>query len=53
MQGIAKRKHSGRGTTDLANALTATDKQVPNDLAAENKSFPAVRKSEGLRLTKV
>lgn len=48
LQVIAKEKDTGRGTTGSANLLTAPDKQLPEGLAAENESFPAVRKLEGL-----
>lgn len=48
LQVIAKEKDKGRSTTASANLLTGTDKQLPKDLAAENESFPAVRKLGGL-----
>ena len=48
LQVIAKENNTGRSTTDSANLLTATDKPLPKDLAAENESSPAVRKLEGL-----
>lgn len=48
LQVIAKENDTDRGTAGWANLLTATDMQLPKDLAAENETFPAVRKLEGL-----
>jgi len=45
---IAPERVPGRSTTGSVNLLTATDKQFPKDLAAENGSFPAARKLEGV-----